>query len=50
MEFAASYGRVFKVDPVDVLDCDLFDWALRMAAMNVVSKQKQAEAERQKKR
>lgn len=48
VSFAATYGRVFKVDPVDVLQCDTFDWALRNAALSIVAQQKKEEAERMK--
>ena len=35
---AARIARTFRIDPVAVLDCDTFEWALRTAAHNIVAR------------
>lgn len=50
MKFAARFGRVFRIDPVDVLAGTANEtvWALRQACMEVVGADEKEAADKMK--
>jgi len=45
---AARLGVTFNVDPIELLDCDLDTWLIRIACAKVVARDREEEAKRLK--
>lgn len=48
IQTAASIAKTFRMDPVEILNASPFEWAVRIAAHNVIMQHEKEEAARMK--